>query len=166
VRGHRLLLGVYAWTCSALHGHWVRLTALKLCCIVCFLRWQVYSSLEFVGRQQRLASAVFNAMCSTQQLVQHSSVFNRTRSKQYCAQLIVLSICHRDFERGPRRGGRESSAERRARIASWNAERDTGPPGGAPNGSLPGPPSASYNGGAAPSYGGSSQFPGPPQQRY
>lgn len=71
----------------------------------------------------------------------------------------------RDFERGPRRGGRESSAERRARIASWNAERDTGPGAAAPNGSLPGPP-ASYNGGAPPSYGGSGQFPGPPQQRY
>ena len=69
----------------------------------------------------------------------------------------------RDFDRG-RRGGRESSAERRARIASWNAERETGP--AAPNGAgLPGPPPGAYNGGGP--YGGpGGGYPSAPPQRY
>ena len=73
----------------------------------------------------------------------------------------------RDFERGPRRGGRESSAERRARIASWNAERET-PGSAAPNGGLPGPPPPSYNGGPPPSHSNynAGSYPGPPQPRY
>ncbi len=65
------LLGLYAWTCLALHGHWVRFTALKLCCVVCVLRWQVCSSLEL---QQQLASAVFNAMCLTQHATSTSAL--------------------------------------------------------------------------------------------
>ena len=81
------LLGLYAWTCLALHGHWVRPTAPKLCCIVCVLRWQVYSSLEFAVRQQQLASAVFNAMCSTQQPVQHSSVLTELAASSSAVHL-------------------------------------------------------------------------------
>ena len=75
----------------------------------------------------------------------------------------ALSLWRRDFDRG-RRGGRESSAERRARIASWNAERETGP--AAPNGAgLPGPPPGAYNGGGP--YGGpGGGYPSAPPQRY
>ena len=68
------LLGFFAWTCLALHGHWVRFAALRLCCVVCVLRWQVYSSLELVVKQQQLASAVFNAMCSTQHATSTSAL--------------------------------------------------------------------------------------------